>query len=61
MYNLEINDTQSKNRITLFSMGYLATYELIMACSTQKHINIDVYIHSLDEKVSSKEFIGKEF
>lgn len=58
MYNLEINDSTSRNRITLFDLGFIATYELIRACEKQEHISIDVEILSLKEKVSSSKFLG---
>ena len=58
MYNLEINDSTSKNRITLFDLGFIASYELIRACEKQEHISIDVEILSLKEKMTAKEFLG---
>lgn len=58
MYNLEINDSVSKNRITMFNLGFLASYEIIKATENQEHISIDIYIQSLKEKMNSKQFLG---
>ena len=58
MYNLEINDSVSKNRLPVFNIGFLAAYEIIKALESQEHISIDVEILSLKEKMNSKQFLG---
>ena len=58
MYNLEINDSTSKNRITMFDLGFVSAYEIIRATENQEHISIDIEILSLKEKMTAKEFLG---
>lgn len=54
MYNLEINDSVSKNRLPVFNVGFVSAYEIIKALENQEHISIDVEILSLKEKMTSK-------
>lgn len=58
MYNLEINDSVSKNRLPVFNVGFVSAYEIIKALENQEHININVEILSTKEKMSAKEFLG---
>lgn len=58
MYNLEINDSVSKNRLPVFNVGFVSAYDIIKALENQEHISIDVEILSLNEKMTSKEFLG---
>ena len=57
-YNLEIHDTQSKNHIPFFNLGYVAVINIIKALESQEFININVEILSTKEKMSAKEFLG---
>ena len=57
-YNLEIHDTQSKNHIPFFNLGYVAVINIIKALESQEFININVEILSTKEKMSVKEFLG---
>ena len=59
-YNLEIHDTQSKNHIPFFNLGYVAVVNIIRALESQEFININVEILSTKEKMSVKEFIGEK-
>ena len=58
MYNLEINDSVSKNRLPVFNVGFVSAYEIIKALENQEHISIDVEILSTKDKMSAKEFLG---
>lgn len=52
MYNLEINDSVSKNRLPVFNVGFVSAYEIIKALENQEQIL------SLKEKMTSKQFLG---